>query len=208
MFVQKYSQLDQDFVLLNNEQIRDTTRKELYKLAHCVYTKSRFRNKNRKFPVLSECIGEFSENKSKTEALTILSGLALGSIGAVGLTAGLMSPVVIVSSLIGGVVVTSYWVKPYLKEYFTAQSLMRCIEELNAVDTMCPDERMYEEALNRLNLFADSDNETVKDARQYYLRSFNLRNINGDETKLKRYFELEKNYKIIKKYRMDRNAWD
>lgn len=206
-FVEKSSRLDKEYEIVDMGFMEENIKKSIYILAHKVYLKSKRCNRDQlgKFPIFAELS---EESNKQVQIYNGLAAIVLGSIGTVGIgiSAGACSPLIIGSGLVGGYVLSTLFVRPYLEDYFATKEYRQLIEELNSFEYVEPDEVLYEKSLYRLNLARDSNNEQVKTARRNYLAAFNMEKCN--QTELKRFLDLEKAFKIIKNYRKKNNIWD
>jgi hypothetical protein len=174
----------------------------IYRLAHAIYKKSRIGNKSlTSFPVLSEIS---SDCKLKLDALNLMTGVGLGGIGIFFTSLGIsLSGLLVLLNLVGGFVLSSLIIKPYLRDSFKSDDFKKLLNELILLESIEPDEDMYERSLFKLNANAETSNEILEMMRSTYLASFNFNNLN--EKEFKRYIELEKAFKAIKKYRKKMN---
>lgn len=207
-YVETYSKQENDNQIIGTTILTDeNVRKSIYKLAHSVYIKSKNSNKGLlgKFPILGELS---SESSTKVELLNALAGVSLGAGGAVLGTCllGFFSPVMSTASLVGSVVVSSIALRPYLKEFFAKKDFKDLVIELNSFENIEPDEILYEQSLDKLNLAKDSSNELVKRVRRTYLATFDLEKCNQE--RIRKLVELEKAFKIIRNYRKKQNLWN
>lgn len=206
-FVEKSNRLDKEYEIVDMGFMEENIKRAIYILAHRIYLNSKKFNRDQlgKFPIFAELS---EESNKQIQIYNGLAAIVLGSIGTVGIgiSAGACSPLIIGSGLVGGYVLSTLFVRPYLEDYFATKEYRQLIEELNSFEYVEPDEVLYEKSLYRLNLARDSNNEQVKTARRNYLAAFNMEKCN--QTELKRFLDLEKAFKIIKNYRKKNNIWN